>query len=255
MVDADHLDEVRTVFLRKGTTSDRLYTSVSHGTEPEGDHDTVLPLQAAVGYELAQTLFLGKQVLIVEGITDYWLLKALNQFHVAQGHTGIPGNIDLIFAGGTSHMLPLVSLFLRPDQTDKRLVVLLDGDKAGLEKAAKLKSDMLHRNGAVALMSDADLLGIPGAQVEDVIDRNELLAAVSLVRPGAKTAPGSFVSNVEFLKAVYVLNGWGELAHAEKARIVLALVDSWRSGSAIPGAKTLANTGKLIDGLVARFGT
>lgn len=64
-----------------------------------------------------------------------------------------------------------------------------------------------------------------------------------------------YPSNVEFLKAVYVMNGWGELSHAEKARIVLALVDSWRSGSAAPGAKTLANTDKLIDGLVARFGS
>ena len=38
----------------------------------------VFPLQAALGYSIAQTLFLGKKCVIVEGITDYWIMKTLD---------------------------------------------------------------------------------------------------------------------------------------------------------------------------------
>jgi hypothetical protein len=50
MVDPDHVDNVRTVYLRpqENNPKSRAYTHVSEGTEPEGDRDTLLPMQAAV---------------------------------------------------------------------------------------------------------------------------------------------------------------------------------------------------------------
>ena len=163
MVDPDHLDNVRTVYLAEDPTTKRSYTKVAAGAEPEGDADTFLPLQAAFGYELAQTLFIGKKVLIVEGITDYWLLKAISALLGASGRGSLPEDLAVLFAGGTSHVVPLVSLFARPDRKDKRLVVLLDADKAGLNKATQLRRDLLPGGNAVALMSDPDLLGVANA--------------------------------------------------------------------------------------------
>ena len=90
MVDPRHLDNVRTVYLNKPEGSERVYTHVSLGTEPEGDRDTLLPLQAALGYELAQTLFIGKRVLIVEGITDYCIIQGLKSLFIEAGKTPSP---------------------------------------------------------------------------------------------------------------------------------------------------------------------
>lgn len=81
MIDPDRVYNVRTVYLKpkdKADPKSRAYTRVSEGTEPEGDRETILPMQAVGAYLLAQTVFLGKRTLIVEGVSDYQLLKTLN---------------------------------------------------------------------------------------------------------------------------------------------------------------------------------
>ncbi|MFN3201621.1 MAG: AAA family ATPase [Bradymonadia bacterium] len=255
LVDPANLDNVRTVYLVAAEEGDRSHTKVSHGTEPMGDRATVLPLQAALGYELAQTLFLGKKTLIVEGITDYWLLKALSAELVKRGRTGLPDDVVILFAGGTSHMLPLVSMFARPDDDSRSLVVLLDADKAGLNKATTLKKELLPQDGAVALMSDGDLLGQPGVEVEDIITRDELLATVESLKGAEpkKAKAGAAKNNVQFLKAIYKESGWGEFTHQEKATVVMSLVDSWREGKE-PSDETLSICEKVLVGLTRRLG-
>jgi predicted ATP-dependent endonuclease of OLD family len=252
MVDPDHLDNVRTVFLRRDEKSGYMHTKVSPTTEPEGDHDTVLPLQAALGYGVAQTLFLGKKTLIVEGITDYWILKTLSAELAKVKRSSLPDDVVVLFAGGTSKMLPLVSLFVRPDDKERRLVVLLDADKAGIEKAATLKRELLKRDEAVVLMSDPDMLALPDVEVEDIMSRAELVAAIQQHKGKFKMTKAKAATAVPFLKEVYRENGWGELTHQEKALVMLALVELWRTGKG-PDADTLNNAEKVIEGLKRRF--
>lgn len=255
MVDHLHLDNVRTVFLKKREGSERLYTHVSLGTEPEGDRDTLLPLQAALGYELAQTLFIGKRVLIVEGITDYCILQGLKMLLAEQGKVPLPGEIVILFAGGTSHMLPLVSLFAQPDtNSDQRLVVLLDGDRSGIDKAGQLRRDLLPGGKSVALMSDSDLLGIQHAEVEDLLHRDELLAAVTRIKGDKFTSPTKPAAmNVAFMQQLYAANGWGDFSHERKVACLVAVVDGWRTKVTPAKPETLANAERVLLGLAARF--
>jgi predicted ATPase len=252
MVDPDHIDNVRTVFLKKDDKSGYMHTRVSATTEPEGDHDTVLPLQAALGYDIAQTLFLGKKTLIVEGITDYWILKTLSAELAQAKRAALPEDVVVLFAGGTSRMLPLVSLFMQPDDRERRLVVLLDADKAGIDKAANLKRELLKHDQAVALMSDADFLAKPDVEVEDIVSRAELMAAVKQHKGKFTTAKAKASTAVPFLKEVYRENGWGDLTHQEKALVVHALVELWRAGKG-PDEDTLNNAEQVIHGIGRRF--
>ncbi|MBI5536873.1 MAG: AAA family ATPase [Deltaproteobacteria bacterium] len=252
MVDPDHLDNVRTVYLRKDEKAGYMHTKVSPTTEPEGDHETCLPLQAALGYGVAQTLFIGKKTLIVEGITDYWILKTLSAELAKRKRSSLPEELVILFAGGTSRVLPLVSLFARPEETQRRLVVLLDADKAGLDKATKLKRELLQHDQGVALISDPDLLGPPGIEVEDVVSRGEFTAALQQHKGKFKATKAKATTNVQFIREVYQENGWGDLTHGEKALLVLALVDHWRTGKG-PDDETLDNAEKVIAGLAKRF--
>lgn len=252
MVDPDHIDNVRTVFLKKDEKSGYMHTRVSGTTEPEGDHDTVLPLQAALGYDIAQTLFLGKKTLIVEGITDYWILKTLSAELAKAKRPALPEDVVVLFAGGTSRMLPLVSLFMKPGEKERRLVVLLDADKAGIEKAATLKRELLKQDQTIALMSDADFLAKPDVEVEDIVSRAELMAAIKQHRGKFTTAKAKATTAVPFLKEVYRENGWGDLTHQEKAFVTLALIELWRAGKG-PDADTLNNAEQIIDGIKQRF--
>src|SRR5437667_4078619 len=207
MVDPDHVDNVRTVYLLAKDANNpksRAYTHVSEGTEPEGDRDTLLPMQAAGAYRLAQTVFLGKRTLIVEGISDYWLLKALSNYLQEHGGGGLHEDTLVLWAGGTSHMLPLASIMSAREQVGpNRMAVLLDSDRAGLDKARKLVEMMAHGQESVMLLGDA--IGIPKAQAEDVPEFNELLSGLKQMgrTPGTIPTKRGGETNVELLQRTF----------------------------------------------------
>ena len=57
--------------------------------DPTGDARTLFPLQAALGYDLAQSLFVGSSNLIVEGVTDYWIISSVSDYLHDAGRTGL----------------------------------------------------------------------------------------------------------------------------------------------------------------------
>ena len=91
MVPADRLDRVRTV--EDVVVQDR-QRFVSIGTKVGGDvlstdRDTLFPLQAALGYEITQSLFVGEHTLLVEGPSDILYLKAVSNELLARGRTSL----------------------------------------------------------------------------------------------------------------------------------------------------------------------
>jgi hypothetical protein len=257
MVDPDHVDNVRTVYLLPKDAANpksRAYTHVSEGTEPEGDRDTLLPMQAAGAYRLAQTVFLGKRTLIVEGISDYWLFKGLSSYLQQNGGGGLHEDTVVLWAGGTSHILPLASVMAAREQMgSNRMAVLLDSDRAGLDKARKLVEMMAHGQDSVMLLGEAT--GISKAQAEDLAEFDELLVGLKHLGRTPVTVPPRRAGegNVELLQRTFTENGWGELTHSEKARMVLALTDSWWHGTAAPASATLERSKILFAYINERF--
>ena len=88
LVDIDHLERARAVYEDENGT-----TKVSEDVWPR-DKDSLFPLQAALGYQLAQGLFIAKRQLIVEGLIDLWLLKALDHALIVQGRMGGRATLD-----------------------------------------------------------------------------------------------------------------------------------------------------------------
>jgi hypothetical protein len=257
MVDPNHVDNVRTVYLLAKDTADpksRAYTHVAEGAEPEGDRDTLLPMQAAGAYRLAQTVFLGKRTLIVEGISDYWLLKSLSHYLQEHGGGGLDKDTLVLWAGGTSHMLPLASVMAAREQIGpNRMAVLLDSDRPGLEKAKKLIEIMAHGQDSVMLLGD--IIGFAKAQGEDLPEFDELLAGLKQMGRTPATVPSRLTgeSNVELLNRTFTENYWGAMTHDAKARIVLSLTDLWWRGTAAPAPPTLERTKILFAYINARF--
>jgi len=257
MVDADHVENVRTVYLRPSDPTNpksRAYTHVAEGTEPEGDRDTLLPMQAAGAYRLAQTVFLGKRTLIVEGISDYWLFKALSHYLQDHGGGALHADTLVLWAGGTSHVLPLASVMAAREQMGpNRMAVLLDSDRAGLEKAKKLIELMAHGQDSVMLLGAA--IGIAKAEGEDVPEFSELLAGLKQMGLTPGTVPTRLAGegNAALLKRTFIENNWGELTHDLKARIMLHLTDLWWKGQCTPEADTLARAKILFAYINERF--
>lgn len=257
MVDPDHVDNVRTVYLLPKDADNpksRAYTHVSEGTEPEGDRDTLLPMQAAGAYRLAQTIFLGKRTLIVEGISDYWLFKAVSHYLQKNGGGGLHEDTLVLWAGGTSHVLPLATIMSAREQMGpNRMAVLLDSDRPGLDKAKKLVAIMAHGQDSVMLLGEA--IGIPNAEGEDLAEFDELLAGLKQMgrTPGTIPARLTGEGNVGLLKRTFTENAWGELTHDLKAHVVLQLTDLWWKGGLPPAPATLERSRMLFAYVNERF--
>ena len=75
------------------------------------DRDTLLPLQGALGYELAQSLFADPNTIIVEGPSEMLYIQAFSNRLRIQKRTCLNLKWILAPAGKIGNIIPLVSLF------------------------------------------------------------------------------------------------------------------------------------------------
>ena len=96
MIQPDQLERARLVE-DKGretgsvTTSDVLTT----------DSDTLFPLQAALGYDIAQHLFIAKDNLVVEGPSDFIFMNTISDHLKSLGRTGLDKRWSIMPLGGS----------------------------------------------------------------------------------------------------------------------------------------------------------
>lgn len=135
MIDGDNLHNIRVVYEEKTDGS----TKVSEDVWPK-DKDALFPLQAALGYSIAQTLFFSKRQLVVEGIIDYWILKAMNEILPTTGRSSLSQDTVIIPSGGVNKLMPLISLLVAHNI---KLAILLDGDEPGIRKGKEVESKLL----------------------------------------------------------------------------------------------------------------
>lgn len=122
--------------------------AISADTWPK-DRETIFPLQAAAGYAMLRGLFQHKKNVLVEGMSDYYYLHALNQQCRAKGLTALPDDIYITPCGGTKLVGHLAALFLGQDV---RPLILLDSDEAGrVRRDALLKERYLGQDSHIVM--------------------------------------------------------------------------------------------------------
>ena len=72
--------------------------------------DTLFPLQAALGYDIAQNLFIGRNNLIVEGPSDLVFLTIFSEFCVGKDFTFLNLKITIVPVGGADKIPTFVAL-------------------------------------------------------------------------------------------------------------------------------------------------
>ncbi len=169
MIDADHLERVRIVYEAEDGT-----TKVSEDIWPR-DKDALFPLQAGLGYQLVQSLFIGKRQLIVEGLTDYWILKAFDQGLRQRGGTGLRDDVIIVPSAGVNKLLPLASMLIGHDV---EVVAFLDGDEPGRKEGKKLTESLLAKEPGRCLFVGDFVEGKRNAELEDIFPENLYLEAV-----------------------------------------------------------------------------
>lgn len=112
MIPGDRLADVRIVedLVQYSPRPKSLGTKV-HSDVLSVSRDTLFPLQAQLGYELTQSLFVGKNTLIVEGPGDVILLKIASEALKRRGKTHLNHQWTICPAGGLEKISSFVSLF------------------------------------------------------------------------------------------------------------------------------------------------
>lgn len=132
--------------------------------------ETLFPLQGALGFEISQTLFIGKHTLIVEGPSDLLYLKAFSRQLAEARRISLDRRWTICPVGGIEKVPAFLALFNANDLQMAVLVDLATGGKRRVEDTRKLVGE-LRNSGRVFTYADIvqsaeadveDMLGVPG---------------------------------------------------------------------------------------------
>lgn len=166
MIPSDHLDRVRTVLeTDKG--------SVISNSIQEKDPNTLFPLQAALGYDIAQNLFISPKNLLVEGVSDLMYLQVMSNILLSLGREGLKDDITIVPVGGLDKVATFISL-LRGQEL--QIVCLLDTftDARGKAKVEDLIVGKIIQKNKIKFF-DEFVDDYKQADIEDVFTKDDYL--------------------------------------------------------------------------------
>jgi hypothetical protein len=221
MVQPTKLDRVRTV-----------EDTDEHGTRVSRDvvtmhRDTVFPLQAALGYELAHGMF-AEDVVLVSDPAEYLYLTLMSQ-HLGQlGRASLDQRWTVVPVGGLQNIVTFMALV----HAQLNIAVIVNSSRSGLEHLQELADRGLLSTGQ--LLSVADVTGTRSADVEDLFKVSFFLRL--LQESGAAGITAS-----ELPKGERIL---------QRERIALRVEEaSGRGFDHLRPARYLAEHPELLDGL------
>lgn len=170
LVGSNELDLVRVVELKDREEGTKVHTTIS-SSDPAG----LLPLQEALGYDLAQSLFTQQRNLVLEGITDYWYLESTAQLlrEAAIKDASLDEKTALIFANSAGKVVYYATIL---HAQKMKVAALLDSDAAG-DQAAQ-QEHLVHALGNKNILRTKDFCpNVLKPEIEDLL-RETLIAIV-----------------------------------------------------------------------------
>lgn len=165
MIETENLPTVRTVVEKDDGTH------ISNSVQ-EKDPNTLFPLQAALGYDLAQNLFVSPKNLLVEGIADLVYLGIISDIMKEKNKEALKEDVTIVPVGGADKVATFVSL-LRGNKL--KIVCLLDTFSDQKSKARldnQIKQNIIKGKNVLFY---SDILENAFADVEDLFEASDYL--------------------------------------------------------------------------------
>ena len=145
MIPPDHFDWVRTV-----------EDTEKHGTKISADalrnsRETIFPIQGALGYDLAQTLFIGKDNLLVEGPSDLIYLQAMSEVVEGKNKESLDPRWVVVPVGGADKIPVFVTLL---GSNKLNIAVLRDFSNSEKQRVENLIKNGFLKNQSLILLSE-----------------------------------------------------------------------------------------------------
>ena len=167
LVGPEELDLVRVVEMTDRDKGTKVHTSVT-----ASDPAALLPLQEALGYDLAQSLFVHRRNLVLEGLTDFWYFDATAQMLRDADVADLNQSIALLPASSAGKVVYFATIL---HANNLKVAALLDSDNAG-DQAAKQET-LIHTLGNKCILRTRDVCpgSISKPEIEDLL-RDTLVA-------------------------------------------------------------------------------
>ena len=168
MVDLNKLQRVRTV-----QDMDGRGTVVSHDAV-ENDSETVFPLQMAMGYQMAQTLFLAPHCLMVNSAADLIYLQVLGGMVVESSGSRIDPRWVVIPVGSAENLPTFVSLLGDNYVSVAVMMDITPTNKERVERINKEKNSKEENS-----LKWVEVTRVRDADIEDLLDAGVYLELVN----------------------------------------------------------------------------
>lgn len=167
MIESDALHRVRTVYESEAG-------SIISDAIQEKDPDTLFPLQAALGYDIAQNLFVSKNNLLVEGPADLNYLTFMSNLLEGEGREGLRDDITIVPVGGLDKVTSFISL-LRGSKL--KISCLLDSfnNAKGAQPLDRLIQSKIIKGKHVRFFDEFAGDDYDKADIEDMFEKSEYL--------------------------------------------------------------------------------
>lgn len=161
LVGPDELALVRVVEMPDREVGTKIHTTIS-SSAPE----SLLPLQEALGYDLAQSLFTNQRNLVLEGLTDYLYIEAMSNLLRDEGIVSMNEKIALVPANTASKVVYFATIL---HSHNLKVSALLDSDAAG-EKAAN-QDILVQKIGQKNILRTKDFYSgeVRNPEIEDML--------------------------------------------------------------------------------------
>jgi predicted ATP-dependent endonuclease of OLD family len=137
--------------------------------------DSLFPLQGALGHEISQTLFVGPNSLVVEGVSDLLFLQGMSSLLEEKGRTGLSKEWTITPVGGSDKVPTFVALL--GAQRHLNVAVLVDYQKKDKQMLENIyKKNLLRKK---QILTYADFTETKEADVEDMFDEDFYLHLVN----------------------------------------------------------------------------
>ncbi|MBT3382051.1 MAG: AAA family ATPase [Lentisphaerae bacterium] len=168
MVDPARFDRVRIVQDRsldvaEDVPSDEEGTKVTVEVLDSTD-DSLFPLQGALGYDIVQTLFVGPNSLVVEGVSDLLYLQVMTGVLEAAGREGLDASWTITPVGGADKVPTFVALL--GSQAQMNIATLIDFQEKDRQAIENMWRRKLVKKKQV--ITYADFVEAKEADVEDI---------------------------------------------------------------------------------------
>lgn len=176
--------------------------------------DTLFPLQAALGYDIAQHLFIAKDNLVVEGPSDLIFMDAISGHLKANGREGLDERWAIMPLGGADVIPAFVALL--GNHLD--VTVVVDSRKEGHQKLTALaKAGFLTDKRIITIgeMTDQKM-----ADIEDLFSKGDYVSLYNKAF-GAKIKVADLTGSDPIVRQIARLEGSDRFNHDAPANALL----------------------------------